>query len=86
MNIDEIMRKHGFRMSASCGGTASYTKTVHHEGKQAYIALTDEYEAGVPDSLDQPVRVGIYDAGSGDEIEPVHDIDSLRSYLESLGD
>jgi hypothetical protein len=80
------MEKHGFHLSASCGGTASYTKPVDHDGKQAYIAVTDEYDAGVPSSLDQPVRVGIYDVTTGEEMEPVRDINSLHTYLESLGE
>jgi hypothetical protein len=86
MSVEDIMEKHGFHISASCAGKASYTKWVSHKGKRAYVAVTDASEEGVPNSLDQPVRVGIYDVRSGDEIEPVRDIDSLSSYLDSLGE
>lgn len=86
MSVEDIMEKHGFRISASCAGKASYTKWITHKGKRAYVAVTDVSEEGVPGSLDQPIRVGIYDVRSGDEIEPVQDINSLRSYLESLGE
>jgi hypothetical protein len=86
MSVEDVMEKHGFHISASCSGKASYTKWIKHKGKRAYVAVTDVSEEGVPGSLDQPVRVGIYDVRSGDEIEPVQDINSLRSYLESLGE
>jgi chorismate mutase len=86
MSVEEVMEKHGFHISASCAGKASYTKWINHKGKRAYVAVTDVSEEGVPGSLDQPIRVGIYDVRSGDEIEPVQDINSLRSYLESLGE
>jgi len=84
MSVEEIMEKRGFHISASCAGKASYTKGVRCNGKRAYVVVTDANEEGAPASLDQPVRVGIYDAGSGDEVEPVRDIDSLRAYLESM--
>ena len=86
MSVEDIMEKHGFRISASCAGKASYTKWINHKGKRAYVTVTDANEEGMPDTLDQPIRVGIYDVRSGDEIEPVQDITSLRSYLESLGE
>jgi hypothetical protein len=86
MSVEDIMEKHGFRISASCAGKASYTKWVNYKGKRAYVAVTDISEEGVPNSLDQPVRVGTYDIRSGDEVEPIQDISSLRSYLEALGE
>jgi len=86
MSVEDIMEKHGFRISASCAGKASYTKWISHKGKRAYVAVTDADEEGVPGSLDQPVRVGIYDLRSGDEVEPVQDVSSLRTYLESLSE
>jgi hypothetical protein len=84
MSVEEVMEKHGFRIAASCAGKASYTKWVERQGKRAYVTVTDISEEGLPGSLDEPVRVGIYDLRSGDEIEPSRDIGSLRSYLESL--
>ena len=84
MSVEEIMEKHGFRIAASCAGKASYTKWVDQHGKRAYVTVTDVSEEGLPGSLDEPVRVGIFDLRSGDEIEASRDISSLRSYLESL--
>ena len=84
MSVEEVMEKQGFRIAASCAGKASYTKWVNHKGKRAYVIVTDVSEEGLPSSLDEPVRVGIYDLRSGDELEASQDIDSLRSYLESL--
>jgi hypothetical protein len=84
MSVEEVMEKHGFRIAASCAGKASYTKWVKHQGKRAYVTVTDVGEEGLPNSLDEPVRVGIYDLRSGDELEPLQDISSLKSYLESL--
>jgi hypothetical protein len=84
MSVEEIMEKHGFRIAASCAGKASYTKWVDHNGKRAYVTVTDISEEGLPASLDEPVRVGIYDLRSGDELDAPHEVTSLASYLESL--
>ena len=84
MSVEDIMEKHGFRLSASCAGKASYTKWVKFNGKRAYITVTDASGDELPNSLDEPVRVGIYDTRSGDELEPGQDISSLKSYLETL--
>ena len=40
MNIEEVMKSHGFNLSASCAGKASYTKWIKYQGKRAYIAVT----------------------------------------------
>jgi hypothetical protein len=84
MSVDEVMEKHGFRVAASCAGKASYTKWVNHQGKRAYVTVTDVSEDGLPSSLDEPIRVGLFDLRSGDDLEAPRDISSLRSYLESL--
>jgi hypothetical protein len=84
MSVEEVMERHGFRIAASCAGKASYTKWVDHNGKRAYVTVTDISEEGLPSSLEEPVRVGIYDLRSGDELEPSRDVSSLGSYLESL--
>jgi hypothetical protein len=84
MSVEEVMDKHGFRIAASCAGKASYTKWVNHRGKRAFVTVTDASEDGLPGSLEEPVRVGIYDLRSGDELEPLQHMSSLRSYLESL--
>jgi hypothetical protein len=84
MSIDEVMASHGFNFSASCGGKGSYTKWIKHQGKRAYIAITDASGESFPTTLDEPVRVAIHDLKSGDEVEAAEDIGSLRSYLESL--
>lgn len=84
MRVDDVMEKHGFRIAASCAGKASYTRWVEHEGKRAYVSVTDLSEEGLPASLEEPVRVGIYNLRTGDELVPPHDVSSLASYLESL--
>jgi hypothetical protein len=84
MSVEEVMEKHGFRIAASCAGKASYTKWIKYKGARAYVTVTDLSEDGLPGSLDEPVRVGIYDLKSGDEVEPFRDFSSLKSYLESL--
>ena len=77
MNIEEVMKEHGFKISASCAGQAWYTKFVKHK-------VTDKGGEGLPTSLDEPVLVGIHDVRSGDELEASRNISSLESYLESL--
>jgi hypothetical protein len=84
MNIEEVMKRHGFRFSASCGGQASYTRFVKYKGKRAYINLTDVSGEGFPRTLDDPVQVRIYDVRSGDELEVSQNISALSTYLKSL--
>jgi hypothetical protein len=84
MGVEEEMEKRGFRIAASCAGKASYTRWVDHHGKRAYVTVTDISEEGLPGSMDEPVRVGIFDLRSGDELEAIREISSLRSFLESL--
>jgi hypothetical protein len=86
MNVEEVMKNHGFNLSASCAGKASYTKWIKYRGRRAYITINDVTGDSFPNSLEEPVRVAIHDLRSGDEIEASRDISSLSSYLESLGD
>lgn len=84
MSVEEVMEKHGFKISASCAGQAWYTKFIKYKGRRAYITVTDKGGDGLPTSLDEPVLVGIHDVRSGDELEASQNISSLESYLESL--
>lgn len=84
MSVEEVMKSHGFNLSASCAGKASYTKWIKFQGKRAYITVNDASGESFPITLDDPVRVAILDLRSGDELETSQDINSLSSYLESL--
>ncbi len=84
MNVEEVMKEHGFNLAASCAGKASYTKWIKHRGKRAYITVNDVTGESFPTTLEEPVRVTIHDLKSGDELEAPQDIGSLNSYLESL--
>jgi hypothetical protein len=86
MTVEEIMQSHGFNLSASCAGKASYTKWIKYQGKRAYITVNDASGDGFPSTLEEPVRVAIHDLRSGDELEVPRDIDSLNAYLESLAE
>ena len=86
MSLEEVMKSHGFNLSASCAGKASYTKWIKYHGKRAYITVNDASGDSFPTTLDEPVRVIIHDLRSGDELEPPQDINSLSSYLESLNE
>jgi hypothetical protein len=86
VSVEEVMKRHGFTVSASCAGPAWYTKSIEYQGKRAYISVTDKSGDGLPITLDEPVRVGLYDMRSGDKLEPSQDLSSLKSYLESLKD
>jgi hypothetical protein len=83
MNLEEIMKTHGFNLSASCAGKASYTKWIRYNGKRAYITVNDDSGDNLPTTLEEPVRVAILDHKSGDELE-ANRLGSLGSYLESL--
>lgn len=80
------MASHGFNLSASCAGKASFTKWIKYNGKRAYITVNDASGDSFPTSLDEPVRVATHDLRSGDELEAALDFSSLSSYLESLKD
>jgi hypothetical protein len=84
MNLEEVMKTHGFNLSASCAGKASYTKWIKYNGKRAYITVNDVSGDSFPTTLDEPVRVTIHDLRSGDELEAPQEISSLGAYLESL--
>lgn len=86
MSLDEIMKKYGFNLSASCAGKASYTKWIKYQGKRAYITVNDASGDNLPISLDEPVRVAVHDLKSGNELEDPQDISSLNSYLKSLAE
>jgi hypothetical protein len=84
MNLEEVMKEHGFNLSASCAGKASYTKWIKHKGKRAYITVNDMHGDSFPTALEEPVKVAIHDLRSGNEVEPSQDFASLGSYLDSL--
>jgi len=86
MSVEETMKTHGFNLSASCAGKASYTKWIKYNGKRAYITVNDISGDSFPTTLEEPVRVTIHDLKSGDELEPAQDIASLPAYLASLGE
>jgi hypothetical protein len=85
MSIEETMKSHGFEISASCAGKASYTKWVKHKGKRAYITVNDATGESFPITLEEPVRVILHDLRSGEELEPPQDFASLKAYLATLG-
>jgi hypothetical protein len=82
--IEEVMKNHGFNLSASCAGKASYTKWVKYKGKRAYITVNDASGDSFPTTMEEPVRVTLHDLKSGDELEVPQNINSLSAYLESL--
>ncbi len=86
MNVEEVMKDHGFNFSASCAGKASFTKWIKHQGKRAYIAVHDSSGEGFPTTMEEPVRVVLHDLKSGNELEPPRNFGSLSLYLESLQD
>ncbi len=84
MNIEEVMKNHGFNLSASCAGKASYTKWIKYKGKRAYITVNDASGDSFPTTMEEPVRVTLHDLKSGDELEVPQNVTSLSAYLESL--
>jgi hypothetical protein len=86
MSVEEVMTSHGFNLSASCAGKASFTKWIKYNGKRAYVTVNDISGDSFPTVLDEPVRVTIHDLRSGDELEAPLDFSSLNSSLASLQD
>ncbi|WAC08057.1 MAG: hypothetical protein OS130_02355 [Thermodesulfobacteriota bacterium] len=85
-SIDEIMEKHGFGAGSSGGGCEWYTKPITYKGKKAFVAITDDGGLSLPESLEEPIYVGIYDIDSGDELEEAKKFSSLKFYLDTLID
>jgi hypothetical protein len=86
MTVEEVMKRYGFELSASCAGPAWYTKVVTYQERRAFVTVTDQSGDGLPTTLDEPVRVGIHDLKSGDELEESRNFSSLDAYLKSLED
>lgn len=86
MNLEKIMKTHGFNLSASCAGKASYTKWIRYTGKPAYITVNDAGGESFPTSLDEPVRLAVHDLKSGDELDSPRNFSSLSLYLASLAE
>ena len=84
MGVNHELIRHGFGASSSGGGCMWYTKEIQYKEKDAFVAITDVGGLALPDSLDEPVLVGIYDLDSGDLFDEVQTFESLRSYLASL--
>jgi len=84
MEINKLMEDYGFSVSSSCSGFEWYKKTIKHEGKDAFITITNNEGLGRPESLKDPIVVEIYDLDSGNEIEKSRRFDSLQSYLDTL--
>jgi len=86
MSIEEVMKEHGFNLSASCAGKASYTRWIKYHNQRAYITVNDAGGDSFPTTLEEPVRVTIHDLRSGKELEPSQDIASLSAYLASTNE
>jgi len=84
MSVEEVMATHGFNLSASCAGKASFTKWIKYNGKRAYITVNDGSGESFPTTLEEPVRVTTHDLRSGNELEDPADFNSLNAYLASL--
>jgi hypothetical protein len=84
MSVEAVMTNHGFNLSASCAGKASFTKWIKYNGKRAYITVNDASGESFPTTLEEPVRVTTHDLRSGNELEAPLDFSSLNSYLASL--
>jgi hypothetical protein len=85
-NVEAVMEEHGFHLSASCAGHASYTKTIPFQGRRALVSVSEQGGAGVPVSMDDPVLVTLTDLRSGDDVAPSRTFSTLAEYLASLAD
>jgi len=84
VSVETIMKKHDFVSSSSGGGCLWYTKPTNYEGEDAFIAITAEGGGGVPQTLDEPILVGVYDMETMDIIVDAKRVDLLKSYLETI--
>jgi hypothetical protein len=82
MSIKRTMQAHGFEHSDSGGGCEWYTQGTIFNGTKVFIAITDVEQCGVPQELDDPVKVDVYDIISGALVSEV--TATLSVFLESL--
>jgi len=78
------LKEYNFVSSSSGGGYLWYMKPTNYEGKDTFIAITLEDGGGIPETLDEPILVGIYDMETMDIIVDTKRVDSLKSYLETI--
>ena len=84
MNLDNLMAEYGFAPSSSGGGCMWYTRETTSKGKPAFIAITDVGGCDLPESMEEPIMVGIYDLEEGECTDGVKEFPSLKSYLETV--
>jgi hypothetical protein len=77
------MREHGFSPSENRGGARWYSRPITYEGKEALLAVKNDAGIGLPQSLQEPVRVGIHDLQTGEEIRSKR-YRSLEDYLDAI--
>jgi hypothetical protein len=80
VEIDKIMRQHGFSRLEDDG---YYVKEINYDGEPAFISITGLKVCGVPETLDEPILVMMYNCDF-DEIREAIEVESLRTYISSL--
>jgi hypothetical protein len=84
MSVETIMKNYKFVSSSSGGDCLWYTKPMYYEGNEAFVAITSEDSGDIPETLDEPILVGIYDMETMDIIVDAKRVNSLKSYLETI--
>jgi hypothetical protein len=80
MEIDKIVRQHGFSRSEHDG---YYVKEINYDGEPAFIYITGSKVRGVPETLDEPILVMMYDSNFDEMRDPI-EVESLSAYIRSL--
>jgi hypothetical protein len=80
MELDKIMRQYGFSSSVHDG---YYVKEINYDGEPAFIYITGSKVYGVPETLDEPILVMMYNSDF-DEIRGPIEVVSLRTYIGSI--
>jgi len=84
MTVEKIMEAHGFSVSSSCAGFEWYKKTIKYNEEDAFIVLTNPDGSGLPESMDAPAVVDIYEAASGKELEKTQTFSTLKSFIDTF--
>ena len=84
MDIAQFMSEKGFAAGSSGSGCEWYTKDFMYQGKQVFLAITDNGGMDLPTSLDEPVIVGVYDLETEDVIEQPKLFDSVKAALDAF--
>ncbi len=83
--VKEALRQKGFKIEHQGGGCTWACKDLSYKGREAYIAITLKDFPAAPESLNEPITVGMYYYNSDDgKAIQLDTYNTLKEYLERV--